>query len=65
MLTGNPVRDAEENALKGLDRPCIHCDICGGTIYQASDMYHGDDYYDMDNLVICTDCIDKFRKECI
>lgn len=33
------------------------CDICDGNVY------YGDTYYDIDGLIICEDCIEKYLLE--
>lgn len=59
MWTDNPERDAErhETELEEANRQCLHCALCGGVIYD------GDDYFDLDDMVLCEDCmIDNYRK---
>lgn len=49
------------------NRDYINCDVCHNPIYRADDLYDGDDYYELDELNICTDCIHEYtwqhRKE--
>ena len=59
MWTDNPERDAErhEAELEEVNRQCLHCAMCGGTIYD------GDDYFDLDDMILCEDCmIDNYRR---
>lgn len=43
----------ERPLAKALDR----CDECG------DDICEGEEYYYIENVTICLDCIDKFKKE--
>lgn len=57
--TDDPVRDAErhEEGKELSDRECLHCALCGETIWD------GDDYFDFGGMVMCEDCtIEKYRK---
>lgn len=59
MITDNPVMDAERYAsdLDDADRKCLHCVICGSAIWD------GNDYYEIDNLVMCPDCMaEEYKK---
>lgn len=59
MITNDPVRDAERYAAEAdeADRKCLHCALCEGTIWD------GDDYYEIDDMVMCPDCLrDEFKK---
>ena len=59
MWTDNPVRDAMQYDMEQeeKDRQCLHCAICGTTIWD------GEDYFDVDDLIYCEDCMmDEFRK---
>ena len=59
MWTDNPVRDSMQYDMEQeeKDRQCLHCAICGTTIWD------GEDYFDVDDLIYCEDCmVDEFRK---
>lgn len=66
--TGNPVMDAEihqQNNQKAMSgRDYIICDKCKGKIYKEDALYEGDDYYELDGMCICEECIDEYLKEC-
>lgn len=53
----DPVRDAEAYDLAQEDAPCIYCALCGAA------MYDGEDYYEIDDLPYCPDCISDRKKE--
>ncbi|WP_194190830.1 hypothetical protein [Clostridium chrysemydis] len=38
-------------------REIDECSECGCSIYE------GEEYYDISNLIICCDCIQRFKKE--
>lgn len=64
---GDPVRDAEmhqyflEEARK--KRDYMLCDICQGEIFRADDENYGDDYYKINGMTICDECIQQYLKE--
>lgn len=52
----NPERDAERYQQDLEERPCLHCVMCGASLYD------GDDYYLIDGDVWCEDCTDQCFK---
>lgn len=38
------------------NRDFIECDICHKPIYRQDGGYDGDDYWELDELIICEDC---------
>lgn len=44
-------------------RQSYPCEICGSPIYCADDDHYGDDYYLIDDLRICEDCIYEYIKK--
>ena len=42
------------------NRRSYPCEICRGPIYCEDDTHYGDDYYLIDDLRICPDCIHEY-----
>lgn len=59
VWTDNPVRDADRYQSDQEDNlRCIDCVACG------THLYEGDDYYEIDDMVFCEDCMeDAYKKE--
>lgn len=55
--TDDPVRDQLRYEDELEERACLHCAICGGSLYE------GDPYYEIDDMEICEDCMkDNYRR---
>lgn len=67
ICSDNPVRDAEAYAYAMAHindgRESIECDYCHGPVYKADDEHYGDDYYEVNGMVICDNCIRQYLKE--
>lgn len=53
----------EEHEQEGLDRSYKTCEVCGSPIYEEDDTYEGDEYYEVDDIIICTDCFHDWARE--
>lgn len=55
--TDDPVRDQLRYEDELESRPCLHCVICGASLYE------GEDYYLVDGDELCEDCMkEEYRK---
>ena len=41
----------------------ILCDVCGNRIYKEDETHYGDDYYRIDGLNICPDCLREYMNQ--
>ena len=54
----NPERDAERYQQDLEDRPCLHCVMCGESLY------NGDEYFLINDEPFCEDCMeDCFKRQ--
>ena len=49
--TDDPVMDQMRHDAEQEARECLHCSICDGAIYE------GDEYYEIDDMEICPECL--------
>lgn len=43
-----------------VNRYYILCDICKGRIYVENNEWYGDDHWELDEKIICEDCIHDY-----
>ena len=45
------------------NRDFILCDMCKSKIYREDSTHYGDDYYELNDMTICEECISDYLKE--
>lgn len=63
MLDVELSRQWEEHEARGTDRPYKTCEVCGSRIYEEDDTYDGDEYYEVDDIIICEDCFFEWARD--
>lgn len=61
--TDSPIADAERYQHYLESRAHIICERCGRKIFKEDSLHDGDIYYEIDDEIVCEDCISAVVKE--